>query len=216
MFTNSTEFKLLAAENVGKCLQQLSKKIDANQNGHFNVLVNLQARLNRFNNNKLANVLSPEEEALQENQLVMDVLEFLDTLTDADFSPAAQLREEIYDKILVVCYGAGAVLELQPFFDSFYFKNVQYALYEFDEEKIAWADFIIFDYIYAVDNDPDYYELLRQYLDETPGKYLLHFGRHDRILEYYPMKVHAANVPFELYARIREMIEFKKYYKGLV
>ena len=215
MFTNSTEFKLLAAENVGKCLQQLSKKIDANQTSHFNILVNLQARLNRFNNSKLANVLSPEEEARQENQLVMDVLEFLDALTDADFSPAAQIREEIYDKILVVCYGADAVLELQPFFDSFYFKNVQYALYKFDEEKIAWADFIIFDYIYAVDNDPGYYELLRQYLDETPGKYLLHFGRHDRILELYPMKIHTANSPFELYARIREMIEFKKYYKGL-
>lgn len=212
MFNSIAEFKMLAADNVGKCLQQLSQKIDASQTSRFNALVNLQARLNRLNNNKLANVLSEDDEARQENQLVMDLLEFLDMLTNDDFAPSAQLREEIYDKILVVCYGAGAVLELQPFFDSFYFKNVQYALYEFDEEKIAWADLIVFDYIYAVDNDPDYYELLRQYLDETPGKYLLHFGRHDRILEHYPMKVHSAITPFELYARLHEMIEFKKFY----
>ena len=58
----------------------------------------------------------------------MDVLEFLDALTDADFSPAAQIREEIYDKILVVCYGADAVLELQPFFDSFYFNILSHFL----------------------------------------------------------------------------------------
>jgi len=214
MLTNIAEFKMLAAENVGKCLQQLSKKIDTSQTTPFNGLINLQARLNRLNNSKLANVLSEDDEARQENQLVMDLLQFLDTLSDADFSPVSQLREEIYDKILVVCYGAGAVLELQPFFDSFYFKNVQYALYDFDDEQVAWADFIVFDYIYALDNDPDYYELLRQYLDETPGKYLLHFGRQDRLLDLYPMKVHTANTPFELYARIREMIEFKKFYKG--
>lgn len=213
MFTSITEFKLLAADNVGKCLQQLSKKIDTSHPSHFNALLNLQARLNRLNNNKLANVLSEDDEARQENQLIMDLLDFLDMMTDADFSPVAQLREEIYEKILVVCYGAGAVLELQPFFDSFYFKNVQYALYEFDEEKLAWCDFIVFDYIYAVENDPSYYELLKQYLDDT-AKYLLYFGRADRLLEYYPMKVHIANSPFELYARIREMIEFMKFYKA--
>lgn len=212
MFTSISEFKMLAAENVGKCLQQLSKKIDTSQTSRFNALLNLQARLNRLNNNKLANVWSEEEEARQENQLVMDLLEFLDTLTEKDFSLVAQLREEIYEKILVVCYGAGAVLELQPFFDSFYFKNVQYALYDFDEEKLEWCDFVIFDYVYAVENDPSYYELLKQYLDDTP-KYLLYFGRPDRLLEYYQMKVHIANSPFELYARIREMIEFIKFYK---
>lgn len=208
------ELKLLAAENVGKCLQQLSKTIDTAQTKHFNALLNLQARLNRINTSKLANVWGEEEEDHHENQLLVDTLEFLDTLSESDLSPGAQLLDQIYEKILVVCYNLDAQAQLQPFFDSFYFKNVQYTLYSFDEDQIAWADLIVFDYMYAVENDPNYYELLRQYLDQTPGKYLLYFGRQDKILQYYPMKVHMATVPFELYARLREMLEFKKYYKS--
>ncbi|MFN7120252.1 MAG: hypothetical protein ACK4TA_25915, partial [Saprospiraceae bacterium] len=214
MSTSIASFKLLAAENVGKCLQQLSKIIDATQVNQFNTLVNLQFRLNRLNTDKMMNTLSNEEEARAENQLMMDIVTFLDTLTESNFAPGARLKEEIYDKILVVCYNVNAVLQLQAFFDSFYFKNVQYATYELNEDKIAWADVIVFDYMYALENDPNYYDLLRQYLDKTPGKYLLYFGRQDRILEHYPMKVHIARSPFELYARLREMLEFKKFYKA--
>lgn len=212
MLTSISEFKMLAAENVGKCLQQLSKSIDPTQTVPFNALINLQARLNRINNNKLANVLTEEEEARQENQLVMDVLEFLDSLSDVDFLPSAQLLQEIYEKILVVCYDIESEKAMRAFFDSFYFKNVQYT-FDFNEAKIAWCDLVVFDFLNAQLNNTQYYELLQLYLDQT-DKYLLYFGRFTNTLEYYPWKAHYAESPFELYARIREMIEFKKFYKG--
>jgi hypothetical protein len=210
---NLIDFKRLAAQNLGACLQQLSEKLDARHKDIENAMLGFEARLHRLDAGKRNGVISLDEWDLGMNRLVHDVLGFLDTLREEHFSPLARLREEIHEKILVVCDNEAAIQKMDAFFDSFYFKNVDYALHQYDEDKIAWCDLIVFDYLYARQENPAFYDLLVQYLNYAP-RYLLYFGRNNKILENFPMKAYFANSPFSLYARLREILEFMKYYKG--
>ncbi len=207
----TNDFKRLAAHNLGSCLQQLSEKLDAQHKDIENALLGFEGRLHRLDSNKRNGVLSLDDWDRHMNRLTLDVLGFLDTLREEHFSPLARLREEIHEKILVVCYDETAVQQMDAFFDSFYFKNVRYT-HHYDEAEIAWCDLIVFDFLYAREENPAYHDLLAHYLQHSP-RYILYFGRFNKMLEHYPTKAYFANSPFSLYARLRELMEFMKYYR---
>lgn len=207
---NIAAFKRLAVKNLGACLQKLSELLDKKRKDVENALLGFEGRLNRIGSDKRSGTIDPSALENRLNQLTQDVLEFIDTLQDEHFSTFARLREEIHEKLLVVCSGESALTRLKPYFNSNYFINVEYT-FDFDPVKIDRSDIVVFTNPLDPLPPTTYQSILDQYFEKS-SKYILYFGSHNEKVSKYPHKVYATNSPFSLYARLREMIEFMKYF----
>lgn len=155
----------------------------------------------------LANLLTQEEYNRELAQLTQAVLHLIDNLSEDDLSEVRHLREEMHERILVVTRPARRAY-MERFFSKNYFKNVYYIHYgdSIPSER--------FDLAVLEDIEPEPASTLHigDYVNGMTC-YFLYFGERfplDR--SKYADKVYFANSIFSLYARIKEMLDFMKYY----
>lgn len=202
--------KSLVSDNLGEALQILGK-VFANNKDAFNSVVMLTAKLKMVNAGKLKGTLSAGEENLELSKLFDAVLTLIDQVSPEE-AAAYELENAVFKRILVVCKSAGREEYMRRLFPEQYFKGVEYDVSEKPRaaESVNRFDLVVFD-----NNPPgaadDPHELLRYYLEQT-RPYLLYFGPQLNILWQYPEKAYFANSIFSLHGRLREMIEFLKYY----
>jgi hypothetical protein len=134
-----------------------------------------------------------------------------------DLSPeeaaAYELENAVFKRILVVCKSAGREEYMRRLFPEQYFKGVEYDVSEKPRaaESVNRFDLVVFDNNPPSEAD-DPHELLRYYLEQT-RPYLLYFGSQQlQLLRDFSEKAYFANSIFSLHGRLREMIEFLKYY----
>lgn len=201
---------LVAATLLDEVLQKLSQ-VFKNDSDKLNDITLFYTRHNLTSANYRKGLIEPKEHHQQVLQLANSILNLIGEISEEE-ATAYELENSIFTKILVVCKNEAAIQRMDAFFDSFYFKNVDYT-HHYDEAKVAWCDLIVFDFLHACEENPAYHDLLTQYLRHSP-KYILYFGRFNKLLEQYPMKAYFTNSPFSLYARLRELIDFMKYYQA--
>lgn len=204
--------KSLVSDNLGEALQILGK-VFVNNLDAFNTVVIYTARLKKLNAEKMKGALSAEQENLELSKLFDAVLALIDQITPEE-AAAYELENAVFKRILVVCKSAGREEYMRRLFPEQYFKGVEY---DVSEKPRAAASVNKFDLV-IFDNDPfgdpeDRQTLLRYYLDNT-DPYLLYFGTPLKFLNEKPYseKAYFANSIFSLHGRLREMIEFLKYY----
>jgi len=198
--------KRTIADNLGQCIKQLEASLDPTR-AVYNDCLNLLSAFNRLERENLNNLLAREEYGRELSKLSMAVLLLIDGLTEDDMSEVRHLREEVHERILVVTR-AERRADIERFFSKNYFKNVQYIhfgeLIPAERFDLAVLDDIV--------TNPAASLYMEQYM-EGIDCYILYFGAHFSInREKYADKVYFANSIFSLYARIREMLDFIKYY----
>lgn len=203
--------KSLVSDNLGEALQILGK-VFANNRDAFNAVVIYTARLKKLNAEKMKGALSAENENIELSKLFDAVLALIDQITPEE-AAAYELENAVFKRILVVCKSAGREEYMRRLFPEQYFKGVEYDVSEKPRAaaSVNRFDLVVFDnYPHGTPDDP--HELLKYYLEQTQP-YLLYFGSQQlNLLRDYPEKAYFANSIFSLHGRLREMIEFLKYY----
>jgi Effector-associated domain 11 len=149
-----------------------------------------------------------ENEALSKRQIRDRLLKFIDELNQEHILVTADLPDTINEKILVICADSERQKVMSKFFGSYYFQNVSYRVNEPFSIPAADTDLIILD---RATEDNDYDKLLEQYMNQsflfvclTPKNWGILMEKRD--------KVNIANSKLSLYARIKEVLDYIKYY----
>jgi len=198
--------KRILADNLGQCIKQLEASLDPRREA-WNECIRLLADFNRLERENMGNLLSREQYNQDFARLTQRTLFLIDSLRDDDLSAARRLREEIHERILVVVRPERRAY-MERFFSKNYFKNVAYIHYgdPLPPER--------FDLALLEDMEPEPLSamLMEQYADSI-GSNILYFGEKFPLNRAkYADKVYFANSIFSLYARIKEMLDFMKYY----
>lgn len=198
--------KMIAADIAGNALKKLEQVLNE-QGDCYNVFIVLTMDFKRLNRRlHLGETLSAEL-----NGLINRILEFIDQLQEEHLKPTAELQEEIFERILVVCKSKDREAFMRQLFPAQYWKGIAYDIEQPRPiEEVNQFNLVIFD------NSPFDKEdttLLKYYLDQT-SPYLLYFGPTSLPLLYekpYEGKVYSTNFVFSIHARIFEMINYLKY-----
>ncbi len=200
--------KRTLADNLAQCIKQLEASLDPSRAAYNDCLTQLAAfnRLERDNHN---NLLSRDEYSRELSKLSQAILHLIDNLSEEDLSDVRRLREEIHERFLVVTTPERRA-QMERFFSRNYFKNVTYIHYG-DAVPPERFDLALLE---DLQSEPLCAMYLEQYLAEI-SCYCLYFGERFPLNRLqYADKVYFANSIFSLYARIREMLDFIKYYDG--
>jgi|GEM_PF-4578262 hypothetical protein len=147
-------------------------------------------------------------------------LSFIKNLPDADLDTIRN-PDKIAARLFILTPTDTSEAAMHQFFPFEYFREV-----EFDREEsyktLASAGMntvVIFDHYNHEDVEVNteqreaQLEKLRWLLRETTCP-IVWFGDRHEMVSIYSKRIGAANFPFTLYARIREMLDFLKYYQG--
>lgn len=206
------ELKKMIADSLGNVLKKLDQVLDDKSTDCYNNFIMLTMEFKQWDTRQIQAAQTAEVMNLELRNLTHRLLRFIDGLEAADILQTAYLKEEIYEKILVVCKAPERVAYMQKFFPPSYFKNVNYDGSGIHSLPNGY-DIVLFDN-YPQEPEPDEdgkNELLKHYLQEQP--LLLYFGANLPLLYKFPEKAYATNSVFSLHARIFEMINYIKYTK---
>jgi len=203
--------KRTLTDNLGQCIKHLEASLDPKREA-WNDCLRLLADFNRLERENMNNLLARDDYNLEFAKLTQRTLYLIDNLEEEDLSVVRRMREEIHERILVVVLPERRAY-MERFFSKNYFKNVTY---------IAYGDAVPserFDLAVLEDMVPEPVPFasmyLEQYADAIPS-YILYFGEKFPLSRVkYAEKIYFANSIFSLYARIREMLDFMKYYDGV-
>lgn len=199
--------KRILTDNLGQCIKQIESSLDPRREA-WNECLKLLTDFNRLERENMNNLLSREQYNQDFAKLTQRTLFLIDNLQEGDLSAARRLREEIHERILVVTRPERRAY-MERFFSKNYFKNVEYIHYG-DPLPAERFDLVLLE---DIQPEPLSAMLMEQYV-EGIGSYILYFGEKfplDRAR--YADKVYFANSIFSLYARIKEMLDFLKYYE---
>lgn len=198
--------KRTLADNLGQCIQHLEASLDPRRDA-YNQCLQLLTDFNRLERENMSNLLSREQYNQDFARLTQRTLFLIDNLRDDDLSAARRLREEIHERILVVTRPERQAY-MERFFSKNYFKNVAYIHYG-DAVPAERFDLALLE---DMESEPLSAMLIEQYV-ESIGAYILYFGEKFPLERTrYAEKVYFANSIFSLYARLKEMLDFMKYY----
>lgn len=212
--TNYEEFRELMSrlissgfDRLDECLTRIEAELRVDEAGLKHTVTSLQSELADIRNKEIKEGNVKEK---RKNKLRSRVLIYLD-----DFIKH-RLSEMFYEKILVVSYSEDTMEKMNKFLNPAFFKGeiISETTQVFRADLAEGCDFVLFDNYHCPEVNSKYRrDLLDAYLASDNTQALLSFGpwieNYDPS-KYYPHKFFAANSPFSLYARIRELREFLK------
>lgn len=196
------------------CLQDI-EAILADSQDQEETLILLSCRLNDHKNKEINGLVSWKELGIEKQNITKSLIDFIRGIEAEDLSVRKWMQMQTHEKILVVTYDEHSKKKMEAFFDGFYFPQVVYDTSGevLSPQSLKDYDLVLFDYMYHTSRS--YYDLLEQYLSKTKMP-VLYFGTETLTVlkeQKYADRIHSANFVSSLYTRLKEMIEFQKYYK---
>jgi hypothetical protein len=199
---------LLSEDKIAQCLKLIDSSIKPNYANYDDLvlIINKHSRLRRSIAN---NTIKSEEVELGFALINKSILHFIREISDEDITEIGLLREQIQDNILIICR-TEKLNEMQLFFGKQYFPNVHFIIYgqEIPTKK--------FDVVVLEDNPIGSVEKtglnLWEYIKDV-NAYFLYYGEGRlTIPENFISKLYISNSPFSLYARLKELLDYIKYF----
>lgn len=205
---------LLQDGKLKDCLQKLTDTLADGDTR--NVLSSLRGQYNRLLNEKGKGVISFDEYRREENRIDEAVRSLVNTLKPIDIS------ENIFAQTFLIICNPNKLDEMKAFFGKKYFPNAEFCNYGEPFPKGIY-DIIVLEDENNIINQisknkgtemPTEENALRRkqmkvYLDASDA-YFLYIG--NRFTLGYEQKVYFANSRFSIYARLKELLDYKKYY----
>lgn len=204
---------MIAQDDLGGLLKTLNEDL-AENSALKNELVGHTRQFTRVNTDLRTDNLDYQESIKATNRISNNLLKFIDELAEDDLSPAKPLRDTYFERILVVVADETRKNWMSQFFTTEYFPNLSFHVGT-EMADTATYQIVIFDNMLSGPEKPDNWgAVLLNYLNH-PGFYLLYLGTgFNADVAKYPTKAYATNTIFSIYARLREMVEFMKYFPG--
>ncbi len=201
-----TEIKQKATDDIGIALENLRGLLPPNSD-FFDGCIVFLSRYRKLKKDKFRGTTARETLNIEENKLLEDVLEFVNSVT-IDIEAVGKNIENglviFYEKIVIYCSDERRSY-MEQFFNKHYFRNVHY--YDNDFKIFDDADLILFDDKERSDSSK---KKLKEILDNN--NYVIYFGHPFPLsIKDYGDRAYFANSIFSLYARIKEMLDFLKY-----
>ena len=205
----------IAEGRVGDGMQKLSKWLHPGRE-KSDELVHLMGQYATLKIDRRKNIVYQEAYEVSLNKIHNSFLEIVNELREDHISEEAVFQTAIHERILVISNNEAGEKEMARFFKPLYFSKVEY---DSSNQLLPAAtlkrfDIVLFNYMFRDQADTKFYHLLEDYLRERTCN-ILYFGKKKfRILEddQYQFRLYAANYVFSLYARIREMIDYRRYH----
>lgn len=202
---------MIAHDDLGGLIKTLHEDL-ADNSRLKNELFGHTRQFNRVKADARNSNLDYQEAQKATNRITNTILEFIGELEEDDLNPAQPLRDTYFERILVVVADEERKKWISQFFEDEYFPNLSIHV-GLNLAETANYSIVIFDNMMK-DKPANWQQLLEDYL-ELPGFYLLYLGTgFNAAIADYPTKAYATNTIFSIYARLREMVEFTKYFPG--
>ncbi len=182
----------------------------------FTDLCMIQARNAEIEKQNQFGMIAHTDYTITKNQIFDSTLKMINNIEFKTIDLEKLRKAQIHQRIKLVCYDSEAVQKIKHYFPIGYFPKVSddaiiQGNVDFKKLKNDF-DLVIFDaYHHVPKGDENYRDnILKEYIDNGPP--VLYFGKDENdIVNDYRHRVHAANSPFSLYARLYEMIDYLKY-----
>lgn len=196
--------------NTGLTLQRIEKVLHPNSVFQDELLL-LYSRFNSLIGERRNSMVSRDDYLAEIQNIRTSLLQLINDLKPEDIAKNYHIREEFHEKILVVCPSKSREKKLSRYFPKVYFPSLEF--FEAGKEQIIQDyDILIFDNMFEPGSAPDnWIDQLKTYL-ETEGPYILYLGGYLELLQDYSEKAYATNSVFSIYARLKELSEYMKYF----
>lgn len=199
----------IADDNMEKYFELLDGNLDE-FSSNYNASVTLKGSWNRLQNKKIAGSLRPEEVAVQDADIRERALLFVKSLKPDDVS----LLRRIHDRILVVAC-KNSPTAWAKIFNEAYFSHVTIIRYQEDiPEDFHNSDVLVLDDLECPVKNHIHF---KRYLESLPKAHVLYVGKENPLKEDDPaefLRCANANSLITVYARLRELLEFRKIMVG--
>lgn len=207
--TNSIHhhLKQAATRNLGRAFQELDKYLRP-VHSHINNIYMLQARYSRLQEDKIQGTKTDAYLNTEENNILKALLELIDLFSESDLLAGADVLDKHYERILLVCSLERATHVKEKLFPNRYFPNAMVVVQTIEVSQEA-VDIILYD---KESFAPDF-TLYEQYVKFGPAP-VLWFGQGfaPPIEGEAKNSFYYANSDFSVYARLREMLDYLKYF----
>lgn len=210
---------ILEMGDLAACFEALKENLtdESDARKELSVFIGQYNRLLRSKS-----TISPGEYRMEVNKIDEFVRELIDRLEVNDIS-----GKQFIEPILIIC-NAEKREDMEAFFSKTYFPNIDFIKYTDPLPKG------VFDIIFLEDEDniltqteekvingenkkvptlasENKKKEMKAYLDSTEGLFL-YYGSYFPLANYKE-RVYFSNSKFSIYARLKELLEYKKYYK---
>ncbi len=215
------EFERLIEKNkFGSAFSNIKKLLSDDEDRGEIVSLTAQWKATEKDNRK--NNISRDDYRREINLVRDSFIQFVNELEADDLDLREHEKETIQEEILVVCKEERKVI-MEKFFSTYYFKNIEYLTFEEGISNIAGCDLVILDMNYftlgrGAPYPQEEYAILEETLQQSKSTnaHFLYFGSShipDELTKRFADIAYFSNSVFSLYARIKEMLEFRKYYQ---
>ena len=204
---------LLENGDIRECLNYLKDNLNDNSSARSNLTL-LYSRFNRLMDDKILG----ENVRTDENIIARDVRDVIQRIEEKDLG-----NYTFIETLLIIC-NAGKRLEMENFFGKKYFPNAAFINYGqaipagvFDVVFLEDEDGIInktqmqgkIDKVPTTENINRRAEM-KAYIEANVTQYFIYIGK------YFPLgyenRVYFSNSRFSIYARLKEILDYIKYY----
>lgn len=201
--------KDIIIKSIEKCLDCLDLAIDKKAKGIGNKVRLYKVRLKALEDRQKAGMITSKDLDVEMNNLIIQLMTFIDEdLEEADIANMKVLENNTQKSILVITRPEQEQM-MREFFIKHYFPKVEFALND-STLSHKTADLIIYE---DVETDEANLKRIWEYVEKNKNSYFLYFGNgYLKVPKEYNSSVYFTNSPFSLYARLKELLDYIKYY----
>ena len=177
------------------------------------VIYLLSGQFQDLKEKRIKGILTFEQEIIEQNKIRNNLFEVLQDM-DLDTIKQYQLRESIFNRIIIICRDDSRINFMTNLFPEKFYKNVKVLLKEeFSLIPKEETSLIIYDNFPSDMHSRKIGPFLQSVLDNDSIKYILYFGPSPipELNRKYSNKVYSSNSKFSIHSRLNEMLLFLKY-----
>jgi hypothetical protein len=237
---NAVELKtqiqdFLSDNDFQACFDMLWERV-GRESSTFSTLINLKGQWTDIKNAYNQNRISYDDQSRTLSRINEALSDLVNRIQNNDLKEPSS--DKIATRLLIISPTRETIEEMQAFFPFEYFRetvfiyddryddveesdrlkdSIEVWINQSYENKIDENDLVIFDHFehkrFVVDGDRRAIQLEKlEWILVYTACYIVWFGNYGDIVKQHNDRIYAANFRFALYARIREMIDYLKYY----
>jgi hypothetical protein len=204
-----TGLKDIIFKSIEKCLDCLDLAIDKQANETGNKVRLFKLRLKSLEDRQKLRTITSGDLDVEMNNLILNLMSFIDNdLEEADIANMKVLENNKQKSILIITRLEQEEM-MREFFIKHYFPKVTFVINS-PTLFIDKADIIIYE---DMETDDANLKRIWEYVEKQKDSYFLYFGNgYLKVPKEYNSSVYFTNSPFSLYARLKELLDYIKYY----
>ena len=204
-----TGLKDIILKSIEKCLDCLDLAIDKKAKGINNKLILFRLRLKSLEDQQKLGSITSKDLDVEMIKLSSGLLTFIDEDLEATDIANMKVLENNKQKSILVITRPEQEQMMREFFIKHYFPKVAFAV-NMSTLVIDKADIIIYE---DMETDDANLKRIWEYVEKHKDSYFLYFGNgYLKVPKEYNSSVYFTNSPFSLYARLKELLDYIKYY----